>query len=82
MHEENERVEMTNEDNNDDSGVMESKKTHSVDQVQNKGSSIIFIIYAYDNFYHNSLTPSPPPLTIVIIIFPSGTRNNSTYFFS
>ncbi len=24
-----------------------------------KGSSIIFIIYAYDNFYHNSLNPSP-----------------------
>ncbi len=28
-----------------------------------KGLSIIFIIYAYDNFFHNSLTPLPPPLT-------------------
>ena len=29
-----------------------------------KGSSIIIVIFTYDNFYHNSLTPSLPPLTI------------------
>ncbi len=30
-----------------------------------KGPSTIIIVYFYDNSYHNSLTPSPPPLTIV-----------------
>ncbi len=31
--------------------------------------SIIIIIFTYDNSYHNSLTPSLPPLMIGIIIF-------------
>ena len=30
------------------------------------GPSIIIIIFTYDNFYRNSLTPSLPPLMIVI----------------
>ncbi len=33
-----------------------------------KGSSIIFIIYAYDNFYHNSLTPPVSETMVHIFI--------------
>ena len=41
-----------------------------------KGPSII-IIFTYDNFYHNSLTPSLPPLMIVIIIFIATNRTSN-----